>query len=194
MSSNDISRAETAENGMLLVAKAADFAARVHVTQRRKGAAQEPYINHLAEVALLLTEATNSEDAEVVAAGWLHDTLEDTETEFEELEAYFGQHIASLVAEVTDNKSLPRAERKRMQIETTPKKSDQARLIKLADKTSNLRSIAKSPPIDWNLKRREEYIRWAEAVAKGCRGLNSRLEQLFDQAANNARAMIGSAD
>lgn len=189
-----MSNTNISENGMLLIARAADFAAQKHVTQRRKGAAQEPYINHLAEVALLLTQATNGEDAEVVAAGWLHDTLEDTETEREELEVIFGQHIASLVAEVTDNKSLPKAERKRLQIETAPKKSPQAKLVKLADKTSNLRTIAKSPPMGWDRKQREDYVEWAQAVIKGCRGSNSLLEKLFDEAAGNSRAIIGSAD
>lgn len=185
--------AERTHNGMLLIARAADFAARAHTTQRRKGDAQEPYINHLAEVALLLTEATDGEDPALVAAGWLHDTLEDTETEREELEALFGPLVASLVAEVTDDKSLKKAERKRLQVETTPSKSIQARLIKIADKTSNLRTIALSPPAGWDLERRREYIRWAEAVVAGCRGLNPRLEQVFDEAVRQAEAAIGNA-
>jgi (p)ppGpp synthase/HD superfamily hydrolase len=102
----------------VLVTRTADFAARRHVDQRRKGAAREPYINHLAEVAHLLSEATDGEDGALIAAGFLHDTLEDTETEYEELQAIFGQDVASLVAEVTDDKSLPKAERKRLQVVT----------------------------------------------------------------------------
>ena len=175
----------------LLIARAADFAARAHVTQRRKGAAQEPYINHLAEVALLLTEATGGEDAVLVAAGWLHDTLEDTETEREEIEALFGPEVAAVVAEVTDDKSLKKAERKRLQIETTPGKSNRAKLLKLADKTSNLRAIALSPPLDWDIQRRRDYVAWAEAVVAGCRGLNTALEEAFDAAAQQARAAVG---
>lgn len=184
--------AEKNANGMLLIARAADFAARAHTMQRRKGDAQEPYINHLAEVALLLTEATGGKDAALIAAGWLHDTLEDTETEREELEALFGPTVAALVAEVTDDKSLKKAERKRLQIETTPSKSAEARLIKIADKTSNLRTIVLSPPAGWDLERRREYIRWAEAVVAGCRGLNAGLEQVFDEAVRQAEAVIGN--
>jgi (p)ppGpp synthase/HD superfamily hydrolase len=180
-------------SNLLLIATAADFAARAHVTQRRKGAAQEPYVNHLAEVALLLTEATGGSDPELVAAGWLHDTLEDTETEREELEARFGGAIASIVAEVTDDKSLPKAERKRLQIETAPEKSRQARMLKIADKTSNLRAMALSPPMGWDLERRNDYIDWAEAVVAGCRGLNERLEDGFDDAVRDARATIRTA-
>lgn len=180
-------------NSLLLIATAADFAARAHVTQRRKGAAQEPYVNHLAEVALLLTEATDGSDPELVAAGWLHDTLEDTETEREELEARFGSAIASIVAEVTDDKSLPKAERKRLQVETAPEKSRQARMLKIADKTSNLRAMALSPPMGWDLERRNDYIDWAEAVVAGCRGLSERLEEGFDDAVRHARAAIRTA-
>jgi guanosine-3',5'-bis(diphosphate) 3'-pyrophosphohydrolase len=182
---------EKLENGVLLIARAADFAARAHVTQRRKGDAQEPYVNHLIEVALLLTEATGGENPALIAAGWLHDTLEDTATEREELEARFGLAVASIVAEVTDDKSLKKAERKQLQIESTPSKSREARLLKLADKTSNLRAIALSPPSGWDLDRREDYVRWAEAVVAGCRGLNTMLEGLFDDAVRQARAAIG---
>jgi (p)ppGpp synthase/HD superfamily hydrolase len=184
-------RHENFDNGILLIARAADFAARAHVTQRRKGEAQEPYVNHLIEVALLLTEATGGEDPALIAAGWLHDTLEDTATEREELEALFGVEVASIVAEVTDDKSLKKAERKRLQIATAPDKSQQARLLKIADKTSNLRSMAESPPSGWDLDRRLEYVLWAEAVVAGCRGLNPALERVFDEAARQARAATG---
>ena len=187
-------RADELPNGMMLVARAADFAARAHVTQRRKGDAQEPYINHLVEVALLLTEATGGEDPVLIAAGWLHDTLEDTATEREEIEARFGSQVASIVAEVTDDKSLKKAERKRHQIEKTPSKSRQARMLKIADKTSNLRAIALSPPSGWDLDRRMEYVRWAEAVVAGCRGLNGALEGAFDDAVRQATAAIGKTN
>lgn len=178
-------------DAVILVARAADFAARAHVGQRRKGHAQEPYINHLAEVAALLAEATHGHDAVLIAAGWLHDTLEDTDTEREELESLFGPGVAAIVAEVTDDKSLLKADRKRLQVETAPNKSAQARMLKVADKTSNLRAIAQSPPSGWDFARREDYVRWAEAVVDGCRGLNSTLETTFDEAAQQARAVIG---
>jgi (p)ppGpp synthase/HD superfamily hydrolase len=176
-------------SGLLLVAQAADFAARRHCDQRRKGIGREPYINHLAEVAFLLAEATS--DATLIAAGYLHDTLEDTATEFEELEALFGKDIAVLVAEVTDDKSLAKAERKLLQVTKTASKSIGARLIKIADKTSNLRAIALSPPAEWGAERALEYVDWAEQVVANCRGLNSALEGNFDAAACDARAAIG---
>jgi (p)ppGpp synthase/HD superfamily hydrolase len=183
---------QASNDGTVLIARAADFAARSHVAQRRKGDAQEPYINHLAEVALLLTQATGGADAVLIAAGWLHDTLEDTDTEREELESLFGPAVAAIVAEVTDDKSLKKAERKRLQVETAPHKCRQARLLKIADKTSNLRAIASSPPSGWDFARRMAYLHWAEEVVAGCRGLNDELEQGFDEAVRHARAAIGS--
>jgi (p)ppGpp synthase/HD superfamily hydrolase len=180
--------------GLLLVVGAADFAARRHVSQRRKGASAEPYINHLAEVAGLLAEATGGSDPALVAAGFLHDTLEDTPTEYEELVARFGKDVADLVAAVTDDKSLPKAERKRLQAENASKKSERARLLKIADKTSNLRSLASSPPADWDHARALDYVQWAERVVAGCRGLNAKLEYAFDAAADAARAAISSRE
>ncbi len=173
-----------------LVMHAADFAARRHVHQRRKGIAGEPYVNHLIEVAALLAEATKGSDAALVAAGLLHDTLEDTETEYEELDALFGADIAALVAEVTDDKSLPKAERKRRQIVNAPAASARAKMLKIADKTSNLRTLVSSPPADWDVARVADYIDWAEQVVAGCRGLNETLERAFDAAATDARATI----
>ena len=173
-----------------IVVQASDFAARRHVNQRRKGAQGEPYINHLAEVAMLLAAATDGTDAQLVAAGYLHDTLEDTPTEYEELAALFGEAVARIVSEVTDDKALPKAERKRRQVEDAPRKSAGARMLKLADKTSNLRSIAISPPAGWDSTRVLEYIAWAEDVVAGCRGLNQYLERSFDAAVTDARAAV----
>lgn len=177
-------------DGVALVSRAADFAARRHASQQRKGTAREPYVNHLAEVAALLAETAGEPDAALVAAGWLHDTLEDTPTEREELERLFGSRVAELVAEVTDDKSLPKAERKRRQVETASGKSAGARAIKLADKTSNLRSLTMSPPEGWERQRIADYIAWAEEVIAGCRGTNAALEVLFDRAAAEARATL----
>jgi (p)ppGpp synthase/HD superfamily hydrolase len=178
--------------GITLIARAADFAAQRHVEQRRKGAAREPYINHLAEVAALLADATDGNDPVLVAAGYLHDTLEDTETSYEELATLFGADVADLVAEVTDDKSLPKAERKRQQVETAADKSARARLLKIADKTSNLRALTASPPADWDRERIAEYPEWAAQVVDRCRGLNRRLEQQFDAALADVRAAIAA--
>jgi GTP diphosphokinase / guanosine-3',5'-bis(diphosphate) 3'-diphosphatase len=167
--------------------RALDFVARKHSDQRRKGAAAEPYINHLAEVAFLVAEATQGRDPLAVLGALLHDTLEDTDTTRKELESEFGVEAAALVAEVTDDKSLPKQERKRLQVETAPHKSERARLIKIADKTSNLRSIVASPPVKWDTARREEYFEWAEHVVEGCRGVNAHLEAEFDEAYRRGR-------
>ena len=164
------------------LARALDFAARKHRDQRRKGAASEPYINHPAEVARLVAEATAGVDPVLVIAALLHDTIEDTETTMDELAREFGAEVASLVAEVTDDKSLPKAERKQLQVKNAPHKSPRAKLIKVADKTSNLRSIVASPPADWSLQRQREYFDWAAKVVAGCRGINPTLESWFDEA------------
>ncbi len=115
-------------------------------------------------------------------AGLLHDTIEDTETTYDELVTEFGTVLADLVAEVTDDKSLEKAERKRRQVETAPNKSDRAKMIKIADKTSNLKSIVASPPKDWSVERQREYFAWAAKVVAGCRGVNAKLEGWFDDA------------
>ena len=173
-------------NGLVLISRAADFATERHKDQRRKGKDQVPYVNHLAEVARLLAVATKGDDAELVAAGWLHDTVEDTATSHEELVLTFGNDVASLVKEVTDDKSLPKQERKRLQVEKTPKKTPRAKMIKLADLTSNLRQL----PDSWETRRIHDYFEWADQVAAGCRGVNAELERTFDQTAASGRAAL----
>jgi (p)ppGpp synthase/HD superfamily hydrolase len=168
------------DDTVLKFAKALDFAARKHAFQRRKGEAQEPYINHVAEVALLLAEATEGEDPNLVLAGLLHDTIEDTKTDPTEIIETFGQDVADLVVEVTDNKSLLKAERKWHQVEHARNKSDRAKMIKIADKISNLKSILHSPPHNWSEKEKREYFDWARKVVDGCRGVNGYLELKFD--------------
>ena len=116
-----------------------------------------------------------------------------TETEYEELEALFGADIASLVAEVTDDKSLPKAERKRRQIVGAPSASARAKLLKIADKTSNLRTLVSSPPANWDVARVADYIDWAERVVAGCRGTNATLERAFDAAVTDARAAVAKS-
>jgi GTP diphosphokinase / guanosine-3',5'-bis(diphosphate) 3'-diphosphatase len=173
-------------NGLVLVSSAANFAAERHKDQRRKGKRQVPYVNHLAEVARLLAVATKGTDAELVAAGWLHDTVEDTVTSQDELVSTFGDDVASLVMEVTDDKSLPKAERKRLQVLKTPAKTLRAKMIKLADLTSNLRQF----PEDWESQRINDYFEWADQVAAGCRGVNAELERTFDQTVASGRAAL----
>jgi len=169
-------------SGIVEVARALEFAAHRHSEQRRKGLKAEPYVNHLAEVALLLAEATGGGDPELVMAGLLHDTLEDTATTREELASAFGPDVALLVEEVTDDKTLDRRARKRMQVETAPKKSRRARMIKIADKIANLRSIAESPPLGWSGRKKLEYAAWAREVVAACGSTDPGLERLFQEA------------
>ena len=169
-------------NDTITLARAYHFAAQKHVSQRRKGEAAEPYMNHLTEVAELVAEATGGADIDVLVAAILHDTVEDTETTPEELSAVFGPRVAALVAEVTDDKSLPSKERKALQIEHAPHASTGAQIIKLADKTANLRSLAVSPPPDWTRERIDDYVVWAGRVVDGCRHANPWLAAQFDAA------------
>ena len=167
---------------ILLVTKALEFATRAHTDQRRKGEREEPYINHLSEVAWLIAQATEGDDATLIAAGLLHDTIEDQDITHETLAREFGQDVANLVREVTDDKSLEKAERKRLQVEHAPHKSDRAKVLKIADKTANLHSILNSPPSGWDAVRRRAYFEWAADVVAGCRGVNAKIEAAFDAA------------
>lgn len=174
-----------------LVTHAAGFAARVHAGQTRKGGSSPALILHLAEVADLLAKALEQPDAELVAAAWLHDAVEKTSIPLSEIEELFGPRVASLVAEVSDDGTLSEAERHRMQIETIGEKSAAARLLRLADKISGLRELAEDPPAGWDDVRRREWLQFATDVGAGCRGLNSALDLLFDQA---VAAAAGSID
>jgi (p)ppGpp synthase/HD superfamily hydrolase len=175
---------------VLLLTRAFAFAAEKHTGQKRKGENGEPYVNHLAEVAHLLAVAVEGRDANLIAAGLLHDTLEDTRTTHAELVAAFNEDIANLVGEVTDDKSLPKQERKRLQVEHAPSRTDRAKMLKLADKTSNLRGIVASPPAGWSVERRLEYVRWGRDVAAGLRGVHPGLEAQFDAAADAAERAL----
>jgi len=127
----------------------------------------------------------------LVMGGLLHDTLEDTDATYEDLVQRFGPEVAALVAEVTDDKSLRKEERKRLQVETTPKKSRRAKLLKIADKTSNLRGLVQSPPVGWTEERLRDYVVWAAEVVRSCRGLNEKLEAAFDAAYAEAKKHYG---
>jgi guanosine-3',5'-bis(diphosphate) 3'-pyrophosphohydrolase len=171
---------ETKRSEISLVLQATAFAAHKHRDQRRKDSAASPYINHPISLAYVLSNEVGIDDPVVLAASLLHDTIEDTDTSFEELETAFGGEIASVVLEVTDDKLLPKQERKRLQIEHAASVSTSAKLVKLADKICNLRDIGASPPADWSLDRQREYFDWAKRVVDQLRGTNMRLEALFD--------------
>ncbi|MGZ4844023.1 MAG: HD domain-containing protein [Candidatus Angelobacter sp.] len=160
---------------------AARFAAEKHAQQKRKGENGEPYFNHLLEVAELVAASSRDLDVELVMAAFLHDTVEDTGVTLPELEEHFGQDVAALVAEVTDDKSLPKEIRKQLQVQNAHKKSARAQTLKLADKISNLRSIVASPPVGWNLERKRQYFEWARQVVSGLAAPNPYLKAEFDK-------------
>jgi guanosine-3',5'-bis(diphosphate) 3'-pyrophosphohydrolase len=164
-----------------LVLKAVAFAAHKHRDQRRKDKEASPYINHPIALAEVLSTVGEVRDPIVIAAALLHDTLEDTETTVAELRRAFGPKIAAIVQEVTDDKRLPRQRRKDLQIEHAAHISKRAKLVKLADKISNLGDILASPPADWSLERKQEYFDWAKKVIDQVRGTNPKLERRFDQ-------------
>ena len=161
------------------ILQAAQYASEKHAGHKRKGG--EPYINHLIEVAHLVSTALSEPDANVVAAAFLHDTIEDAGVTAAELTERFGQNVTDLVLEVTDDKSLPKEERKRLQIEHAPKLSVRAQVIKLADKISNLRSIISSPPPDWDYERKKQYFEWGKQVVDGLTAPNPILKEEFDR-------------
>lgn len=165
--------------------RALDFAAVKHRDQRRKGAEASPYINHSIQVARILADAGVSDIATLQAA-ILHDTIEDTQTTPAELEHSFGHVVRTLVDEVTDDKRLPKEERKRRQIEAAASLSAKAKAIKIADKIANIMDVADAPPRDWTLDRRREYLEWAERVVAGCLGVNRLLDMRWNEAHRRA--------
>jgi guanosine-3',5'-bis(diphosphate) 3'-pyrophosphohydrolase len=173
----------------IAVLKAAETAARWHANQKSKGADGAPYVNHLLEVAFLVADATGAKDPNLIIAALLHDAIEDQDIQREEIAKRFGEDVGSLVQEMTDDKSLPSKERKRLQVEHAPRKSRRAKILKLADKVSNIRSIASDPP-DWSDTRKLAYVQWGRAVVAGLRGASSQLERQFDEAAREAEGSI----
>ena len=166
---------------LALLLEALAFAAHKHRDQRRKDAEASPYINHPIALADVLVNEGGVTDVEVICAALLHDTVEDTATTHEELANAFGSRIARIVAEVTDDTSLAKDERKRLQVEHAASLSHEAKLVKLADKICNLRDVAERPPAKWDRSRSREYFDWAKRVIDGLRGANARLEAAFDQ-------------
>ncbi len=178
---NEITMEENSAPVSIVLAASA-FAAHKHRDQRRKGADASPYINHPIAVANVLANEAGITDPAILAAALLHDTIEDTDTTAEELEAEFGPGIASIVVEVTDDKALDKPVRKQLQIEHAATLSRPAQLVKLADKICNIRDMSRSPPVDWPFERRVEYFGWAKQVVDQMRGVSPVLEKLFDAA------------
>ena len=169
-------------NDYATLLSAISFAAHMHRAQRRKDAEESPYINHPLALAHVLATEGEVSDLTTLIAAVLHDTIEDTETSYAELVDRFGKKVADVVMEVTDDKTLSKADRKRGQIEHAPHMSKRAALVKLADKTCNLRDVAHSPPAAWPLKRKQEYFDWAKSVVDGLPVVNKKLLRAFEVA------------
>lgn len=168
-------------SNIAVLLEAVDFAARKHKRQRRKDPEKTPYINHPIGVARILSHEAGITDVTILQVALLHDTVEDTDTQFSEIEAVFGTEVRQMVEEVTDNKSLPKEERKQLQIEHAARSSYGAKLVKLADKLYNLRDLNRSTPEGWTKQRVHEYFVWASKVVKEIRGTNLKLEASLDQ-------------
>ena len=162
--------------------KALAFASAKHRDQRRKDVCASPYINHPIQLVDVLCNEAGVEDINVLTGAILHDTIEDTETTADELAEHFGKKISEIVLEVSDDANLCKADRKQEQITHAATLSDEAKLVKLADKICNLRDVADNPPAGWGIERRQEYFDWALAVIDGLRGIHPVLESIFDQA------------
>ncbi len=178
------------KNDLTLFLKALNFSAGKHRHQRRKDQKASPYINHPIEVANILWTVGGVHDMSAIIAAILHDTLEDTDTTPEEIRAQFGDDVLELVREVSDDKNLPKSERKKKQVFHSPHLSQRAKQLKLADKICNVHDIAYAPPDSWPLERRADYLQWAEAVIDGLRGVNPQLEQYFDETLAAARKKL----
>lgn len=178
------------ENDFSLFLKALRYAAYQHRNQRRKGGSKAPYINHPIGVAETLWNTGGVRDITTLVAALLHDTIEDTGAMPEEIREQFGEEVLAIVQEVTDDKSLPKEERKRLQVVTAPHKSPRARQIKLADKINNVSELANDPPVDWSAERRREYLDWTEQVVNGLRGQNPALEARYDEVLAEARRVL----
>jgi guanosine-3',5'-bis(diphosphate) 3'-pyrophosphohydrolase len=176
-----------------ILRRAAGFAAWKHQGQMRKGKGEIPYVHHPIEVTAILAEVGGVEDLDVLQAALLHDTVEDTKTDRDELETHFGARVCEIVLEVTDDKSLDKAVRKARQVEHGPHLSKEAQSLKLADKISNVYDVAFSRPVDWDPQRQLEYFDWASRVVAGLRGCNAALEAEFDRQLAESRSTVDPA-
>lgn len=171
------------------VIRAAHFAADKHRDQRRKDVKATPYINHPLALAQILSEEGGVTDPVVIAAALLHDTVEDTETTFGELEAVFGKEVADVVREVTDDKTMEKLERKQAQVDHAPSISHRAKLVKLADRIANCRDLITHPPHDWDEDRRREYFEWSARVVNALGNVHTVLMAKFRDVAEQGLAV-----
>jgi guanosine-3',5'-bis(diphosphate) 3'-pyrophosphohydrolase len=171
-----------------LLLRAISFAADKHRFQTRKDSAGTPYINHPIEVALTLMDVGHETEPDLLIAAILHDTIEDTQTQPNEIQLHFGKDVLEIVMEVTDDKNLPKEERKRLQVAHAADKSLMARKLKLADKICNVNDIINHPPDNWTTERKLKYLLWAEDVLRGLKGANIALEDKLEKLISEGRS------
>lgn len=172
-----------------LLLTAIKFASEKHMLQRRKGCTDIPYINHTIRVAYILQNTGKENDPALLSAAVLHDVLEDTDATETQLTDLFGAEICSIVKEVTDDMTLTYDDRKRFQIKKAPTLSYKAKLIKIADKISNIQDIL-TTPLTWSNRRKRKYVEWSQKVVDGCRGINKNLDDAFDELIINAQNLL----
>ena len=182
------------EESISLLLKALHYSADKHRNQRRKDEQATPYINHPIDVVDVLWRIGQVRHIPTLAAAVLHDTIEDTSATADEVRRLFGDEVTKLVMEVTDDKSLPYAVRKQLQIEHAPILSTEAKQIKLADKICNDYDISHSPPKNWSQQRLTEYLDWSEKVVAGLRGANLAMETYFDDVLRDARNLLAERE
>ncbi len=180
---------DTLPTDLQRLAAALQYAARCHRNQRRKNEDQDPYINHPISLLHVLAVEAHITDGDVLCAALLHDVIEDCARSPEEraerareIEQHFGVRVLQIVEEVTDDKTTTKAERKRAQVEHAKHLTHAAKLVKLADKTANLRDVVHSPPAGWPLRRRREYFDWANEVVQAIGPAHAKLRSLFNEA------------
>lgn len=157
--------------------------------QHRKGCDQIPYINHTIRVAYIIQETAKENDPVILSAAILHDVLEDTDATEKELTDLFGSEVCSIVKEVTDDMTLTYDDRKRLQIKKAPSLSRKAKIIKIADKISNIQDIL-TTDLNWSNRRKRKYVDWSEQVIAGCRDVNPPLEAAFDNIIAEAKKVL----
>lgn len=177
---------------ILKLIKAVDFAANKHKNQMRKGVEAAPYINHPIQVARLIIEVGEVRNINIILAAILHDTIEDTETTKEELLKEFGEIVTNYVLEMTDDKSLEKSERKRLQVLNASHKSPGAKLIKICDKICNITDVTHNPPSWWDLQRRKDYLDWAEKVVNALGEVNLKLNDIFNERLKEGRSILNA--
>lgn len=160
---------------------AINYAIKNHGLQTRKSDETTPYVTHCISVASYLTSIAGITDIEVIMAAVLHDVVEDTDAKYKEIECLFGKRVASIVAQVSDDRLLSKVERKKLQVRNAPTKCYEAKLVKLADKLHNLSDLLQNPPHGWSPDIIRGYFVWSHAVVAGLRGTNSPLEEELDK-------------